>query len=106
MGIILVLLVLLFSLSYSSPPTNCKTCYGHFLLFRELKTDEEKKESIEKFCSKYDDEWYYTFPFEKGILKLVKEKGVDYAFEEFNKCKDRKSINELCSNLSGFTCKA
>ena len=90
-------------MSFSSPPTNCKTCYGYFLLFQKLKTDEEKIERIKEFCSY--DEWYYTFPFEKGILKLVEEKGLDYAFEEFNKCKDKRIINDLCSSLSGHPCK-
>ena len=52
------------------------------------------------------EKWSYTYPFEFGILKLVKEKGINYAFEEFNKChdKNRTCIKELCSNLSGHQC--
>ena len=103
------LLITSFLFTFSSPPTNCKVCYGHFYIYSELKTDEEKIESIEKFCSNAGtpmEKWSYTYPFEFGILKLVKEKGINYAFEEFNKChdKNRTCIKELCSNLSGHKC--
>ncbi len=104
-----ILLIVSLSFSLSSPPTNCKVCYGHFYIYDELKTDEEKIESIKKFCSEAGtpmEKWAYTYPFEFGILKLVKEKGIHYAFEEFNKCfgKNRTCIKELCSNLSGHQC--
>ena len=47
----LFLLIISLSFSLSSPPTNCKVCYGHFKIFSELKTNEEKIKSIEKFYS-------------------------------------------------------
>ena len=104
-----ILLILSFSFSISSAPTNCKTCKGHFLIFNELESKEEKIKNIEDFYSKVGtpyEKWAYTFPFEFGMINLIKEKGINYAYEEFNQCgKNRILIRELCSKLSGFQCK-
>ena len=105
----LILLIISLPFSLSSPPTNCKVCYGHFIMFSELKTNEEKIKSIEKFYSYVGtpyEKWSYTFPFEYGMINFIKEKGINYAFEEFNKCGNNRSlIRDLCSSLSGFQCK-
>ena len=40
------------------------------------------------------------------MINFIKEKGINYAFEEFNKCGNNRSlIRDLCSSLSGFQCK-
>ena len=108
MNMKIILLLLSLSFTFSSPPTNCKVCSGHLLLYHELKTEKEKRERIEDFFKYYgtpSEKWAYTFPFEFGLLELIKENGIDYVMEEYNKCKDKKSIRNFCSKLSGFPCK-
>ena len=101
MSLAIILSFLIFTYSIQSPPTNCKTCYGHFLIFHELNTDEEKIESIKKFCSL--SEWY-CFPFEYGLLDWVKKDGINNVISELNKCTKKPCIRELCSRLSGRNC--
>ena len=103
MALKILFFILLFTLSLESPPTNCKTCRGFFLLYHDLKNDLAKKEYIAKFTS--ISEWYYYFPFEHGIIDLIKKKGVIKVFHEFNKCKTNSCIREFCSKLSGKECK-
>ena len=97
----IILIFLTFSLSISSAPTNCKTCRGHFLLFHELKTNEEKLKSLQDFCSHSE---YIYFPFEYGILDWVEKDGINSVLEEMNKCTSNACIRELCSKLSNRTC--
>lgn len=104
----IILLVLSLSFAFSSPPNNCWVCKGHLSRYHRLKDEKEKRESIEEFYKYYGttfDKWAYTFPYEFGLLELIKENGIDYVMEELNKSNDRKSIRNLCSKLSGFTCK-
>ena len=108
MNMKIILLFLAFSFSLASPPTNCKVCYGHFRIFQELKTDEEKMETIKELIARADGplgDLAYCYPFEFGMLDLINKKGINYAFEEFNKCRERSSIRKLCSDLSKFPCK-
>ena len=99
----IILIILTFSLSLTSAPTNCKTCYGHFLLFHELETNEEKLKSLEEFCS--HTEWfYYTFPFEYGLLEWVEKDGINNVLEELNNCTTKTCIKELCTKLSNINC--
>ena len=107
MFIKIILLILSLSFSLSSPPNNCQTCSGHLFLYNELKTEKEKRENMEDFFKYYGTpsaKWAYTFPYEYGLLELIKENGIDYAMKEFSKCKDRKSVRDFCSKLSGFPC--
>ena len=103
MALKIILFFLIFAFSLESAPTNCKTCYGHFLLFHELNTEEEKIENLKEFCS--HTEWfYYTFPFEYGLLDWVKKDGINNVVAELNQCTDKPCIKELCSRLSGMSC--
>ena len=102
MSLKIFLFIFTFSLSLESPPTNCKTCYGHFLLYHELDTEEKKLENIKEFCSR--PEWLYTFPFEYGLLDWVKKDGINNVVQELEQCTKKPCIKELCSRLSGKPC--
>ena len=98
----ITIFVLFFSIYFTSAPTNCLTCKGHFLIFHELKTNEEKIENMREFCTKY--EGYHTFPFEYGLLDWIEKDGINNVVEKINKCTTKTCINELCSKLSNRTC--
>ena len=102
MALKILFFALLFTLSLESPPTNCKTCYGFFLLFHDFKTDQAKKEYIAKFYSKYKS--YLTFPFEYGVYNLIEKDGIKKVIHEFNNCKNKSCIKDFCSKLSGKIC--
>ena len=101
MALKILFLLLLFTLSLESAPTNCKTCRGFFLLYHDLKSEKAKRDYITKFISRSD---WFIFPFEHGIFNLVKKEGVIKTVHDFNNCQKNSCIRDYCSKLSGKVC--
>ena len=93
------LLVLSFSFSFESPPTNCKVCYGFIRKF-----PGKEKEQTKKIDEKCNPKAIRVFPFEDGLCEYVQNEGKTYVIKKINECITRSCIRDLCSYLSGSSC--